>query len=372
LPLGVSAQLTTWRLGAGNWKLEAESDLMPSTIPATSLLSLRLRNQRLTLPSFHTPADVVDWFGAVQAQDYTAAKWGVGLRMAGAADRAVEAACDAGAILRTHVLRPTWHFVTPADLRWMLELTAPRVKAACAYYLRDSGLTARVLSQTLSAIGRALEAGDHLTRAELGSRLKRGGIIAEKTSGMTLGHIMLLAELDALVCSGARRGKQSTYALVDHRAPRPTRLERDEALAALARRYFQSHGPALAADFAWWSGLTVGDARAAIALTIPALTKLSYDGREYWHFEDNARVPPVRSAFLLPNFDEYTVAYRDRSAIVDQPMPPMEALGNVLIVDGRIAGTWKRGAGGGPEVMSSRGDVRIEKARAAYARFLNL
>ena len=318
---------------------------MPSA--HTQMLAQRLRNQRLAATGFGTAAAVVDWLGAVQAQDCPAARWAVGQRMTTPSDEAVQAALDRGEILRTHVLRPTWHFVTPADIRWMLELTAPRVKRLCTYQHRQTGLTARTFVRSQAAVARALEGGRHLTRKEVGAVLARAGIAA---SGVALGHIMLQAELDAVVCSGARRGGQSTYALLEDRAPRARRFERDEALATLARRYFQSHGPALAGDFAWWSGLTVRDAKAGIAAATPPLERLSLDGREYWHVE--AARPPrsTAAAYLLPNFDEYVVAYRDRAAIVAAApgavvVPSaMEALGNVVVIAGRIAGTWQRKA----------------------------
>ena len=347
----------------------------------TRLLAQRLRNQRLLGPRLPTPADVVDWLGGVQAQDYPAARWAVAQRTTSPSDDAVQKAFDRGEILRTHVLRPTWHFVTPADIRWMLALTASRVKRLCAYQHRQTGLTARTFVRSQAAIARALEGGRHLTRQEVGAVLARAGIA---TSGVPLGHIMLQAELDAVVCSGARRGGQSTYALLEDRAPRARRFERDEALATLARRYFQSHGPALAGDFAWWSGLTVRDAKAGIAAATPPLERLSLDGREYWHVE--AARPPrsTAAAYLLPNFDEYVVAYRDRAAIVAAApgavvVPSaMEALGNVVVLAERIAGTWQRKATAARVSIAVRpyhtltvAEFRlVSRAAERYGRFL--
>jgi DNA glycosylase AlkZ-like len=223
----------------------------------------RLRNERLVGPAFAAPADVVSWLGAVQSQDYGGAKWAVAQRARGCSDADVEEACDRGDIVRTHVMRPTWHFVTSADARWMLELTAPRVHAANAYYYRQLELDERVFTKSHAALAAALRGGRHLTRVELGHALERAGI---RAAGTRLAYVLMRAELDAVICSGPRRGKQFTYALFDERVPASKPLARDQALAELVRRYFASHGPATVQDFAWWSGLTVADGTKGIDL----------------------------------------------------------------------------------------------------------
>ena len=205
-------------------------------------------HQRLTQNPLPGPAEVVAWLGAVQAQDYPGAKWALGLRMQDAADDIVERAFSDGAILRTHVMRPTWHFVTPADIRWMLNLTASRVNAASAYMYRQLELDDALFLRGNAVIARALQGGRQLTRVELRGALAEAGIVAE---GARLSYIVMRAELDAVVCSGPWRGKQFTYALLDERAPRSRALERDQALAELTLRYFRGHGPATARDFAW-------------------------------------------------------------------------------------------------------------------------
>jgi hypothetical protein len=224
----------------------------------------RVYNQRLEGPKFQRPGDVVAWFGAVQAQEYALAKWALGLRMEYATDDIIEQAFTDGAILRTHVMRPTWHFVTPADIRWILELTAPRVHAANGTMYRRLELEDALFGRSDEIIARAVEGGRHLTRAELGAALSVAGI--DTTNGMRLGYIVHHAELEGVVCSGPRRGRQHTYALIAERAPQARRLARDEALAELTRRYFTSHGPATVKDFAWWSGLTIADVKAGLAM----------------------------------------------------------------------------------------------------------
>ena len=207
----------------------------------------RLHNQLIARRTFEKPGDVVQWLGAVQAQDYAAAKWAVGLRSQGATDDDIEQAFAGGAILRTHVMRPTWHFVAPADIRWMLTLTAPRVNAINAFYYRKLELDDSLFMRSNAALAKALQGGKQLTRPELVSVLQQAGIATHDLLRFT--YIMLRAELDGIVCSGARRGKQFTYALLDERAPQARMLDHDEALAEFARRYFTGHGTCHLARF---------------------------------------------------------------------------------------------------------------------------
>jgi hypothetical protein len=289
----------------------------------------------------------VQWLGAVQAQDYAAAKWAVGLRLPGASNDDIEQACDDGLLLRTHVMRPTWHFVSPVDIRWLLALTAPRVKAAISYYDRKLALDDTTLTSSNAALVKALQGGKHLTRSELAAALKHAGIATDDLQRLT--HIIMHAELDGIICSGARRGNQFTYALLDERVPQASPLDRDEALAKLARRYFTSHGPATLQDFVWWSGLTVADARSGLEMVASQLISEVIDGLTYWFA---ASTPPTKdfsqSVYLLPNYDEYVVGYTDRSAVFDAShTKKLDARGNVLfnhivVVDGQVVGTWKR------------------------------
>ena len=198
----------------------------------------RLDNQRITQPGPRDPAELVAWFGAVQAQDYSAATWALALRLRnGSTDAAIGRAFDQGRILRTHVMRPTWHFVTPSDIYWMLELTAPRVHRALAYANRYYELDRAMRIRATAAFERALSGRQYLTRAELGVRLARAGIAVK---GVRLALLTLYAELEGIMCSGPRRGKQSTYALLAERVPQARHLSRDESIAELTRRYFRA------------------------------------------------------------------------------------------------------------------------------------
>jgi len=307
------------------------------------VISRRLHNQRLAGSTLHDPVQSVAWHGAVQAQEYGVAKWALGLRCDGATDAAVEIAFGDGRILRTHVMRPTWHFVTPADIRWMLTLTAPRIKAAMASYDRKLDLTPQVSARSHAIVARALEGQRFLSRTELGSLLARRGIQA---LGQRLGHLMMRAELDQVICSGPRRGKQFTYALLDERAPRADVLSRDASLAELASRYFRSHGPATVRDYAWWSGLTMKEARLGLELCGPALTREVIGGLSYFSAPGAAPSRPAEATSLLPIYDEYLIAYNDRDLFTGRhgPQPAHVAVSagfpHSLIVDGRLAGSW--------------------------------
>ncbi len=306
----------------------------------------RLHNQHITRRTLETPQALVEWLGAVQAQDFAAAKWALGLRLQGVADDDIERAFTDGAILRTHVMRPTWHFVSPADIRWLLALTAPRVHAASAYYNRRLELDDALFKRTNAVLANVLQGGKQLTRDELAYALQQEGIVTDGEQRVT--YIMMRAELDGIICSGARRGKQFTYALLDERAPQARMLDRDEALAALTMRYFTSHGPATVQDFVWWSGLTAADAREGLTLVTSYLSHESIGEQTYWFPPSMSPAQDLsQTAYLLPNYDEYAVGYTDRSAIFDalhtsKLDPRAGLLTNTMVLDGQVIGTWKR------------------------------
>jgi hypothetical protein len=308
------------------------------------ILRQRLHNQLLSQTKFTQPSQVVAWLGAVQSQDYAGAKWAVSQRTKGLTDVEIEQAFADGEILRTHVMRPTWHFVTPLDIRWMLALTAPRVLMLLAYLDRQLEVEKSLIHQTNKILADALEGGRQLTRAELAAVLQGNGI---NTDGLRLGHLIMHAELDGIICSGARRGKQFTYALLEERAPQAKTLEREEALAELTKRYFRSHGPATLKDFVWWSGLTMADARAGIDFVKSQFEQEVIERQTYWFAPSRPVRKPSLTAFLLPNYDEYTVGYTDRSAIfdvshTDNLVLREGILAQSTLIDGRVTGTWKR------------------------------
>jgi hypothetical protein len=303
----------------------------------------RLRNQRLSEGHLTKPEDVVRWLGAVQAQEYADSKWALALRTRRTTDAAIERALTTGTIVRTHVLRPTWHFVAAADIRWMLALTGPRVHARMTPYNRHLELDAATFRRSERAIVRALRGGTHLTRQELKAVLQRAGVRADGVQ--RLAHLVMQAEIDAVICSGARRGTQSTYALLDERVPPSPARSRDDALAELTRRYFTSHGPAQIADFVWWSGLTSADARRGLHLIDGELDRDVDDGKTYWFRRAAPARRSDRTSYLLGLYDEYLIAYKDRSAALEPSRwvrmvrDPFSA---PIVVHGRVVGGWRR------------------------------
>ncbi|MBK8989999.1 MAG: AlkZ family DNA glycosylase [Chloroflexi bacterium] len=301
----------------------------------------RLAQQRLAHNQFQTPEEVVAWLGAVQAQDYPGTLWSLGLRLQPTTERVIEQAFDEGRILRTHVMRPTWHFVTPADIRWLLALTAPRVNAVNGYRVRQLELDDDQFSRSQAVIVKTLQGGRTRTRAELGAVLTEAGIGVQ---GQRLAYIMMRAELDAVVCSGPRRNKQFTYALLDERAPQSRSLPRDEALAELTRRYFTGHGPAAVSDFVWWSGLTTADARAGLSAVAADLVHMVVGGETYYFSPTMPPAFPSETAFLLPMFDEfwlgYTSADRTRRGGPEKVQNAMTRPS--VVINGQNAGSWQR------------------------------
>jgi Winged helix DNA-binding domain len=345
----------------------------------------RLAAQEISRHSFSAPADVVAWLGAMQAQDYAAAKWAVGLRLpeGAATDGTIEAALAQGTVIRTHALRSTWQLVAPEDVRWMVALVAPRLVVRLATRHRQLDLDAATFRRSHAVLEKALGDGGHRTRHELAIVLERAGV---STTGQRLAHLLGRAELEGLICGGARRGKQLTYVLLDRRVPRQRGLlARDEALAELARRYFRSRGPATVADFSWWSGLAPSDARAGLASIQSTLVADVVGGQTWWRSNERAGAAPAAGAYFLPAFDEYLVGYRNRDAVLDpKHVTRLNAGGGMLdpcvVLDGRVVGTWRRTLGRATVAieldlfvkLSPRQHQTVSAAACRYGQFLGL
>lgn len=221
-----------------------------------------------------------------------------------------------------------------------------RIVRGLAGRYRQLELDETQVMRAFDAIAGALTGGHHLTRAELGEVLQRAGVSPE---GQRLPHLLARAEHQALIVSGPRRAGQFTWALLEERAPKARTLPRAEALLALVLRYFRGHGPAQAHDFAWWSGLSLADARAGLEAAGPALERIQVAGTDYWMDPALGQATGADGCVhLLPNFDEYTVGYRDRSAAIDPDRPPDlsglafgSILSNVVTVAGRVRGSWR-------------------------------
>jgi hypothetical protein len=350
----------------------------------SEIARLRLHNQRLSSTTFKTADEVVRYLGAVQSQDYAGAKWALGQRMVDAADAVLDKAFNDGSILRTHLLRPTWHFVSPENIRSMLKLTAPRVHAMNAFMYRKLELDRATIKKCYAVLQRSLRGHQQLTRTELGFALEKAGIMAE---GVRLGYIMMSAELDGLICSGGRRGRQFTYALLEERVLTVKEVSRDAALAELVRRYFSTRGPATLQDFMWWSGLTLADAKKGIEMVKSEFQQKELDGKTYWFPEpspdEEVAWPTV---YLLPNYDEYFIGLRDRSAIGELAAKANIAkndptlFDHIIILDGQVAGGWKRTLAKNKVIVELSPITKLTKpekqaiasAAERYGRFLGL
>lgn len=337
-----------------------------------TITDIRLSAQQLSAPDFDRPADLVDWMGALQAQDYAMSKWAVGIRLKSPSVRAVEDALARGEIVRTHVLRPTWHVVSARDVRWMLELTSPRIVQAVNSYSKGRGLDEKHFSASRNALERILEGHRHLTREEIAAEFGKKGLPSEKTQ-MTC--LMMRAEVEGVVCCGLDKGRERTYALLEERIPAAPRLERDEALSTLATKYFRSHSPATMEDFVWWSGLPVTQARQAVASIAADLAeeKTEY-GKMFVHRSCTVKPGCDEILHLLPAYDEYLISYKDRTAVLPREYYP-KAFTNfgvffpVILHKGHIVGNWNRLTKGRTLLETSffRPSLRAAKKRIAGA-----
>lgn len=309
---------------------------------ANDIIRYRLHHQQLERPLFTKAGDVVSWLGAVQAQDYPGALWSVGQRVKKAVESDVEKAIAAKTIVRTWPMRGTLHFVSPKDVRWMLKHLTPRVFSRMAGMLKREGLDDRVLLKSKKRWIKALEGGKQLTRDEMYQVLEDGKISTADTRGL---HLLAYMAQEGTICFGPRKGKQQTFTLLDEWLPSYPMLTKEEALRELALRYFKSHGPAAIDDFMWWAGLTKADATKAINEIKSEIASVTINGKTYW-LSHHHLVPAINpaKAYLLPAFDEYGIAYKDRSAIVSSPDYKTVGgqLTSAIVINGKVVGIWRR------------------------------
>jgi len=307
--------------------------------------NLRLSNQKVIINDFKSVKETVAWMGAMQAQDFNSAKWAVGVRLWNTSEDFIEKAFNNGEILRTHLLRPTWHLVSQDDIVWMLELTGPKIKTAVRARDRNLGLSEDDFIKTNTIIEKSLSGGNHLTREELIAFIEKAGI---DVSNYRDSHILMRAELDGIICSGSLKEGKQTYALIQERVTNPKIFTREEALAELTKRYFKSHGPATLQDFVWWSGLTVGYAKLGLESVKSDFIIEKIGEQNYIFPSDNINHKSNGDlVYLLPAFDEFIISYRDRT-----PSLPFEnqikAVSNngvfrpVIVYKGQVIGIWKR------------------------------
>jgi DNA glycosylase AlkZ-like len=348
------------------------------------LARARMFNQRLWGNLFDDPEAVVGWLGAMQAQEFAIAKWSIGLRATATSQADVSRAFDEGTILRSHFLRPTWHFALARDIRWLLTATAPRVQAVNAYHNRHHGIDEELAVKANAVVERALQGGRYLTRQELGARLDRVGIPG---AGPRLAYLIMRAELDGIAVSGPMRGKQHTYALLDERAPDALRLDRDEAIAELTRRFFVSRGPATLKDLARWSSLTAGECRAGLEMVKSSLEQDEIDGRVYWFAESPGSATSTRRprVDLVQGYDEIIMSYSESKDVVaptrtDLVIRDRRVFLHAILLDGRLIGHWRhdppKGSVGVETILHRSLDPSEARALDAavdrYGRFLGL
>jgi hypothetical protein len=346
----------------------------------------RLINQHIAQHDFQTPADVVRWMGAMQAQDYLQALWGIGARMQSPTVAAIEQAIANREILRTWPMRGTIHFVAPEDALWITQLSAIRMIEKDQLRLSQLELDQAIINRSRDLFIGALQGGGKLSRSAILQVLEDQGISTKGGRGY---HILWHLAQTGVICIGPTEQKEQTFVLLDEWVDnRHRRYAREEALAELARRYCTSHGPATAHDFAWWSGLTVTDAKAGLSANKDRLISEKIDGREYWMAVDTPTHDPksLADVYLLAGFDEYLLGYKDRGAVLDpqhanKVCPGANGIFFPMIVsNGQIAGTWKRTVK--PKNVAITHDAftgfseseaeQFEAAARRYAEFLGL
>jgi len=347
------------------------------------IATARLNSQQITGSRYSGVKELVGWMGVMQAQDAAMANWAIGARLPNATEQTVEEAINKGEILRIHVLRPTWHLVSAEDIYWMLDLTARAVKTAMDSTERRLELSQPLLKKSNAVLEKAMRGGKHLTREEIQAEFKRARIDIYENR---LSHLLGRAEAVGLLCSGALKNGRTTHALLEERVPRPKPLTREEALAKLASKYFNSHGPATLQDFNWWSGLTAREANLALEFAKPGLRSETIDGQVYW-LANTFSIPKQgkEGVHLLPAYDEYIISYKNRSAVLALEDHARAVSRNglfkpVIVVNGRVAGTWKRTIKKDKVIVETeffdQADQipikSIEKAADLFGRFLGL
>jgi hypothetical protein len=348
----------------------------------SELLKRRLTTHHLASPDFKNASEVVRWFGAVQAQDFFASLWAVGQRLTKAVEADVERAIAEKQIVRSYPMRGTLHFTPPEDLRWMLKLMTPRIVAKSAKIYRDASLNAAVFKKSASIFERALQGENQLTRDEMYEVLEEHSISTKNYRGL---HILGHLSQQGLLCYGPRKGKQQTFVLLDEWIPGSNDLTRDESLARLTLNYFTGHGPATLQDLVWWSGLTVADIKAGIEMVKSKLAEETIDGVTYY-FSPAVSSKKSSSAFLLPVYDEYTVAYKDRDILLDEKAASsLKKINNLvftntIVIGGGVVGVWRRTIKKEKTIievnplitLNTTQKEKIEAAAKKYGKFIGL
>ncbi len=343
---------------------------------------IRLTSHQLSQPQFDKPEDLVNWMGAVQAQDYNMAKWALGVRLNNSTLSEVQNALDEGRILRTHILRPTWHFISAEDIRWMLQLSGKRIRTAFQSYGKSKGFIYDNYIKSCFLLEKILR-DCSLTKQEVYEELIKSGFNADVDH---MSCLLTVAETEGIICSGIDKNKKPTYALLEQRVAPAKELSKEEALALLAKKYFQSHSPASLNDFVWWSGLSITEAKKGIEAIKSELITDTFNGNEFYVHNLYQDIEPTKDILhFLPSCDEYLISYKSRTDVLDKEHYS-KAFNNygifqpVILYNGKVVGNWKKAIKKSqPEIDISVFDIKtklnkklISQAEKRYKEFLRL
>jgi hypothetical protein len=313
-------------------------------VTSSELLFVRLLNQKLIFHGGDKPQEIVKWMGAIQAQDLNMAKLAVGIRSSNLTENDITDAYNRGDILRTHLMRPTWHFVSSEDIYWMTDLTAPQIKSAIKTRHRNLEFTGEIINKCLHIIENLFIHETHIPREKLKSELIRNNIRIDENR---LAHILLIAELEKIICSGPLLNGKITYSLLSRRVPEKRSLSREESLTELSKRYFRSHSPATAKDFNWWSGLSMKDVKTGMEYIKDNLSEEVVNSERYWNWNQEKNIRNSSFLHLLPAYDEFLIGYQDRKIPLHQIRQKTIISQNgifrpVIVLNGKVCGLWKK------------------------------
>jgi len=342
---------------------------------------LRFKNQQLAGSKFNTAKDIAGWMGALQAQDFKMSKWAFGIRLIDSKEATINKAIDSGEIIRTHLLRPTWHFASSKDVLWILELSTAQIKVSVKFRDKQLGLSETIFGKSNSVIEKSFRNGKHLTREELISQLIRANInVADNRAS----HLLLRAEMDRIICSGRLKDGKQTYTLLSEWVTKTKPFYRDEALKELAQRFFTSRGPATLQDFSWWSGLSSNDAKLALEFVKADLLSERIENQTYWFANSFVDMTLDKDeVFMLPAYDEFIICYKDRTASLSF-LNQKKAVSNngifypTIVRKGQVIGTWKHISKKEKVALELNlfdrteieKDIDISRASAKYAKFI--
>jgi hypothetical protein len=316
-----------------------------SEMSPEKISGIRSANQQISQARFKTAEELISWMGAMQAQEYYMVKWAFGIRLPGSTLESINNEIDSGRLIRVHVMRPTWHFVSAEDIYWMISLSAAHIRSALSARDKQLGLDSRIFNKCNKSIEKILSGNKYLTRDELFTAMVASGLKINKEQ---VYHIFTRSEVDGIICSGRQRGGKPSFALLNEWVPENRKkYTRDESLKELANKYFTSRGPATVQDFAWWSGLSLTEARSGLEHNRSALVSEKYKNQTYWFSAAVNDTDNFNNIFLLPAYDEFLLSYRDRSDVITFTDQKKAVSNNgifypIILSGNQIIGTWRR------------------------------